>query len=115
MKHVARILSTYSADTFGVCSALYELGGMIVIHDPSGCNSTYTTHDEPRWFAEPSQIFISALTEQDAILGNDSKLIADIAEAAKDLRPRFICLIPSQIAHMIATDCRRFSRSINSA
>ena len=35
MKHVARILSTYSADTFGVCSALYELGGMIVIHDPS--------------------------------------------------------------------------------
>ena len=110
MKHVARILSTYSADTFGVSSALYELGGMIVLHAPSGCNSTYTTHDEPRWFAEPSQIFISALTEQDAILGNASKLIADIAEAAKDLRPRFICLIPSQIAHMIATDCRAICR-----
>ena len=110
MKHVARILSTYSADTFGVCSALYELGGMIVIHDPSGCNSTYTTHDEPRWFAEPSQIFISALTEQDAILGNDSRLIADITAAAKELQPRFICLIPSQIAHMIATDCRAICR-----
>ena len=63
MKQTARILSTYSADTFGVCSALYELGGMVVIHDPSGCNSTYTTHDEPRWFKEPSQIFVSALTE----------------------------------------------------
>lgn len=110
MKHVSRILSTYSADTFGVCSALYELGGMVVIHDPSGCNSTYTTHDEPRWFAEPSQIFVSALTEQDAILGNDSKLIADITAAAKELRPRFICLIPSQIAHMIATDCRAICR-----
>ncbi|WP_286822027.1 nitrogenase component 1 [Mitsuokella sp. UBA4253] len=110
MKHVARILSTYSADTFGVCSALYELGGMIVIHDPSGCNSTYTTHDEPRWFAEPSQIFISALTEQDAILGNDSRLIADITAAAQELQPRFICLIPSQIAHMIATDCRAICR-----
>ena len=68
MKQTARILSTYSADTFGVCSALYELGGMVVIHDPSGCNSTYTTHDEPRWFSKPSQIFVSALTEQDAIL-----------------------------------------------
>lgn len=110
MKHVSRILSTYSADTFGVCSALYELGGMVVIHDPSGCNSTYTTHDEPRWFAEPSQIFVSALTEQDAILGNDSKLIADITAAAKELQPRFICLIPSQIAHMIATDCRAICR-----
>lgn len=110
MKQTARILSTYSADTFGVCSALYELGGMIVIHDPSGCNSTYTTHDEPRWFNVPSQIFVSALTEQDAILGNDGKLIADIVAAAKDLRPRFICLIPSQIAHMIATDCRAICR-----
>lgn len=110
MKHVSRILSTYSADTFGVCSALYELGGMVVIHDPSGCNSTYTTHDEPRWFAEPSQIFVSALTEQDAILGNDSRLIADITAAAKELQPRFICLIPSQIAHMITTDCRAICR-----
>ena len=110
MKQTARILSTYSADTFGVCSALYELGGMVVIHDPSGCNSTYTTHDEPRWFKEPSQIFVSALTEQDAILGNDAKLIADIAETANELQPRFICLIPSQIAHMIATDCRAICR-----
>ena len=110
MKQTARILSTYSADTFGVCSALYELGGMVVIHDPSGCNSTYTTHDEPRWFSEPSQIFVSALTEQDAILGNDAKLIADIETAAKELQPRFICLIPSQIAHMIATDCRAICR-----
>lgn len=91
MKQTARILSTYSADTFGVCSALYELGGMVVIHDPSGCNSTYTTHDEPRWFSKPSQIFVSALTEQDAILGNDAKLIADIEAAAKELQPRFIC------------------------
>lgn len=110
MKQTARILSTYSADTFGVCSALYELGGMVVIHDPSGCNSTYTTHDEPRWFSEPSQIFVSALTEQDAILGNDAKLIADIEAAANELQPRFICLIPSQIAHMIATDCRAICR-----
>lgn len=110
MKQTARILSTYSADTFGVCSALYELGGMVVIHDPSGCNSTYTTHDEPRWFSEPSQIFVSALTEQDAILGYDAKLIADITETANELQPRFICLIPSQIAHMIATDCRAICR-----
>lgn len=110
MKQTARILSTYSADTFGVCSALYELGGMVVIHDPSGCNSTYTTHDEPRWFSKPSQIFVSALTEQDAILGNDAKLIADITETANELQPRFICLIPSQIAHMIATDCRAICR-----
>lgn len=112
MKQTASIISTYSADTFGVCSALYELGGMVVIHDPSGCNSTYTTHDEPRWFHEDSLIFVSALTEQDAILGNDRKLVDDIVTAARELKPRFICLIPSQIAHMIATDCRALARII---
>ena len=48
MKQTARIISTYSADVMGVCSALFELGGMVVIHDPSGCNSTYNTHDETR-------------------------------------------------------------------
>lgn len=112
MKQTASVISTYSADTFGVCSAFYELGGMVVIHDPSGCNSTYTTHDEPRWFSRESLIFISGLTEQDAILGNDDKLVRDIVSAARELRPRFICLIPSQIAHMIATDCRALCRII---
>ena len=47
-------LPVYSGDVSGVASALYELGGMVVIHDPSGCNSTYNTHDEIRWFTQPS-------------------------------------------------------------
>ena len=36
----AKVISIYAADTSGVCSALYELGGMTVVHDASGCNST---------------------------------------------------------------------------
>ena len=110
----AALLPTYSADTFGVCSVLFELGGMIVIHDPSGCNSTYTTHDEPRWYDHDSLIFISAMTEYDAILGRDDKLLRDIEEAANEFHPNFICVIPSQIAHLIATDlpalCRILAR-----
>ena len=38
MRIVKRVLSTYSADNFAVCSALYELGGLVVMHDASGCN-----------------------------------------------------------------------------
>ena len=47
MKQTQAFLSTYTADVSGVCSALFELGGMTVMHDASGCNSTYHTHDEP--------------------------------------------------------------------
>ena len=49
MRQAYRIIPIYTADVSGVCSALYELGGMTVMHDPSGCNSTYNTHDEIRW------------------------------------------------------------------
>ena len=69
MKQTSGFISTYSADAFGVCSALYELGGMIVMHDASGCNSTYTTHDEPRWYDMDSMVYISGLTEVEAIMG----------------------------------------------
>ena len=50
-----------------------NLGGMTVMHDPSGCNSTYNTHDEIRWYEQDSMIYISGLTEIDAVMGNDEK------------------------------------------
>ncbi len=53
-----QIIPIYTADVSGVCSALYELGGMTVMHDPSGCNSTYNTHDEIRWYDQDSLIYI---------------------------------------------------------
>ena len=112
MKQTARIISTYSADNFGVCSALYELGGLIVMHDPSGCNSTYTTHDEPRWYSRDSLIYISALTEQDAVLGRDQRLTEEICDIALTHKPRFICVIPSQIAFLIGTDLKAICRLI---
>lgn len=104
MKQVAGLLSTYSSDEFGICSALYELGGMVVMHDASGCNSTYTTHDEPRWYDMDSMIFISAVSEMEAIMGDDEKLIRDITETAKRLQPRFIAVVGAPIPYMIGTD-----------
>ncbi|MFA9463788.1 MAG: nitrogenase component 1 [Velocimicrobium sp.] len=104
MEQIVKRISTYSADWAGVCSALYELGGMIVIHDASGCNSTYTTFDEPRWYEMDSMFFISGLTEMDAILGNEEKLVADIEQAANSLSPAFIAIVGSPIPSMLGTD-----------
>lgn len=104
MKQTARIISTYSADVFGVCSALFELGGMTVMHDASGCNSTYTTHDEPRWYDQDSMVYISGLSEMEAIMGDDEKLIGDIVSAARELQPRFIALAGTPIPTMIGFD-----------
>ena len=104
MKQTARIISTYSADVFGVCSALFELGGMVIMHDASGCNSTYTTHDEPRWYDMDSMVYISGLSEMEAIMGDDEKLIGDIVAAAEDLQPRFIAVAGTPIPTMTGFD-----------
>lgn len=112
MKQTSRIISTYSADTFGVCSALFELGGMTVMHDASGCNSTYTTHDEPRWYDMDSMVFISGLSEMEALMGDDEKLIGDIVTAAQELRPKFIALSGTPIPAMTGFDYEAAARVI---
>ena len=112
MRQSYRIIPIYTADVSGVCSALYELGGMTVMHDPSGCNSTYNTHDEIRWYDQDSLIFISGLTEIDAIMGNDRKFIDDIEHAARELRPNFIALAGSPIPFMNGTDFPAIARVI---
>ncbi len=106
MKQTARIISTYSADVFGVCSALYELGGMCVMHDASGCNSTYSTHDEPRWYDMDSMVYISALSEMEALMGDDEKLVGDVVRAALELHPRFIAIAGTPIPTMTGFDFR---------
>ena len=112
MRQAYEIIPVYTADVSGVCSALYELGGMVVMHDPSGCNSTYNTHDEIRWYDQDSLIFISGLSEIDAILGNDEKFIRDIEETARELHPAFIALAGSPIPYMSGTDFPALARVI---
>ena len=112
MRQSYRIIPIYTADVSGVCSALYELGGMTVMHDPSGCNSTYNTHDEIRWYDQDSLIFISGLTEIDAIMGNDRKFIDDIKHAVRELHPKFLALAGSPIPFMNGTDFPAIARVI---
>lgn len=104
MRQARTVLSTYSADVFGVCSALYELGGMIVMHDASGCNSTYSTHDEPRWYHSDSLVFISGLTEMEAIMGDDEKIINDMVLAIEDLHPAFAVVAGTPIPMLTGFD-----------
>ena len=110
MKQTSSIISTYSADVFGVCSALYELGGLVVMHDASGCNSTYSTHDEPRWYTMDSMVYISALSEMEAVMGDDNKLIEDITEAAESLKPKFVAICGTPIPAMIGFDFKAVAK-----
>ena len=106
------IISTYTADVSGVCSALFELGGMCIMHDASGCNSTYNTHDEPRWYNTDSMVYISSLSEMDAVMGDDKKLVNDIVHAVSKLKPNFIAIAGTPIPSVIGTDLEAAAREV---
>ncbi|MBQ7618052.1 MAG: hypothetical protein IJS50_04180 [Desulfovibrio sp.] len=112
MHDCASFLPTYASDTSGVCSALYELGGLTVVHDASGCNSTYSTFDEPRWYDQESLIYISGLTEFEAILGDEERFIKNIVETALELKPNFIALCGSPMPLVLGTDFVALAKEI---
>ena len=111
-KQIFTHIPVYSGDVSGAASALYEFGGITVIHDPSGCNSTYNTFDELRWTKRESAVYISGLRESDAINGNDQRLIDDTCDAVAALskKPEFISLCNSPVPDIIGTDFNAICR-----
>ena len=90
MRNTFKILPVLTGDVSGAASALFELGGITAIHDPSGCNSTYNTHDETRWYNSDSMVFISGLNDVDAFFLRRG--FYSIKRIAADSPPSFFSL-----------------------
>ncbi len=104
MKGLFKVLPPFAPDYSGVCSVLYNLGGMVVVHDAGGCTGNITGYDEPRWYGNDSAIFSSELREIDAVLGDDDKMIKKIEDAANVLQRGFIALLGSPAPMVIGED-----------
>jgi hypothetical protein len=105
-------LPPFAPDYSGACSALFELGGLVVIHDASGCTGNYTGYDEPRWYGSKSYVFCSQLREINAVMGDDEKLIKKILDASADLAPRFIAILGSPVPMVIGADMQGIATEI---
>ena len=97
-------LPPFAPDYSGVCAALFELGGLVVIHDAGGCTGNYTGYDEPRWYGSRSAVFCSGLREMDAVLGTDQLLINKVISACTDISPAFVALLGSPVPMLIGID-----------
>lgn len=105
-------LPPLAPDYCGIGSALFDLGGMIVIHDAAGCTGNYLGYDEPRWFGSKQSVFCSGLRHIDAALGNDSVFIERIGKAAAKIKPNFIAFIGSPVPFVIGTDYHGFATEL---
>lgn len=99
-------LPALAPDYSGVCSAMFDLGGICVIHDASGCTGNYTGYDEPRWYGSSSKIFCSGLREIDAVLGRDDKLIDNAIKAGAVINPTMYTVIGSPVPMVIGSDMK---------
>lgn len=105
-------LPALAPDYSGVCSAMFDLGGICVIHDASGCTGNYTGYDEPRWYGSSSKIFCSAIREIDAVLGRDDKLIENVLKAGEEIHPTMYTVIGSPVPMVIGADMKGIAREI---
>lgn len=105
-------LPAFAPDYSGVCSAMFDLKGLTVVHDASGCTGNYTGYDEPRWYGSESKIFCSGLREIDAVLGNDEKLIHNILKTGELVHPTIYTVVGSPVPMVIGTDTKGIAHEL---
>ena len=84
MSRLCVFMLPLAPDYSGAASALFDLGGIVVMHDASGCTGNFTGYDEPRWMGSRSAVYCSGLRRMDAVLGNDEKFIDATLKAAEE-------------------------------
>lgn len=114
MKKLCMYLPPFAPDYSGVCSALFELNGLVVIHDAAGCTGNYTGFDEPRWYGSQKAVYCSGLRKIDVVMGNEQKFYDRISAAAKSRRPDFIAVVGSPVPMVIGTDFEGFGAELES-
>ncbi|TAK27700.1 MAG: hypothetical protein EPO21_23500 [Chloroflexota bacterium] len=112
MKGLYKVLPPFAPDYSGVCSVLFDLGGLVVILDASGCTSNFTGFDEPRWYGSSAAVLCAHMREVDAVLGDDEKFLRRLENGMRELHPRFVALVGSPVPMVIGTDYRALARII---
>ncbi|MCR5562766.1 MAG: nitrogenase component 1 [Desulfovibrio sp.] len=110
MKGLLKRLTPFATDQSGAVSALYEMGGLIVICDAGGCTGNICGFDEPRWEHTRSAIFSAGLRDMDAILGRDELLVKKTVAVARELGVPFAAVVGTPVPAVIGTDIRALAR-----
>lgn len=113
MKGLYKVLPPFASDYSGVCSTLFELGGLVVILDGGGCSVNFTNYDEPRWYGSACTFFSSELREIDAVLGDDEKLLRKLENAIQIKKRQFVTIIGTPSPMVIGTDYEALARILS--
>lgn len=103
MKDIRTLIPNMASDTTGAAAALFEAGGLSIIHDAAGSHEVFVTFEEAREL-EGRRTVSSRLTQLEAVTGDDSRLLEAIANECESLPPEFIAIIGSPVPFTIGAD-----------
>lgn len=103
MKDIRMVLPNMASDTVGASTALFEAGGMTIIHDAGGSHEVFVTFEEARDL-ENRRTFSSRLSHLEAVTGDDSRLLNAIIAECEDEPPEFVAIIGSPVPFTIGAD-----------
>jgi nitrogenase molybdenum-cofactor synthesis protein NifE len=112
LRDIHVVLPPCSTDYSGASSALYELGGLVIIHGPHGCGGNAVNRDEPRCAGMPARVFSSNLTDMDATMGRDEVLIQEAVRTWQLVGGEFVALVGTPATMVNGTDYDAVAREI---
>ena len=80
MNKIFANIPTFVADYSGAVSVFYEMGGIHIICDASGCHGSTMVLDEPRLSSGVANVFSASIREKDVVMGIDGKLKKKVRE-----------------------------------
>lgn len=107
------LLPTFAADYSGACAALFELNGIVIVHDPAGCIGSYTAYDEPRFYDSTARILSSGLDDMQALFGLDNDLVEAACHAQREVPGDFVALVGTPNPMVLGTDFKAVTSQIS--
>lgn len=101
-----------AADYSGAASVFYDLNGITVICDASGCVGAYLVLDEPRLYSETKKVFHAAIRERDVVMGIDRKLKRQVVESWNTLGGECVALIGTPVPAIMGSDLKGIAKEI---
>lgn len=97
-------LPALASDLSGYCSVFFGMNCMIVLYGPGGCAGNFSFCDEIRWIDGEKDFFITALTDIEAITGDESFAVKKIKNSFQNMDYPFIAMVGAPITTMIGCD-----------
>lgn len=114
MSSFFRSLPSFATDYSGFISLMHGLGGMMIVHDPSGCLGNYTNTDEPRWYHDPQPVFSSGIRELEAVIGDTGVFLEKAVREVNRRKPPFVCILGTPIPALTGCDVKMLAFELES-